>query len=48
MSSEYLLQDGVEFQMEMEMYDSRIFRFMIPQDISDDAHLMIKAASYGG
>lgn len=48
MISEYLLNDGVEFQMEMSMYEDRIFRFVIPDDLPEDGHILIKAASLEG
>jgi hypothetical protein len=48
LTSEFELDDGVEFQTYLYKEDARIFKFTIPHDISDNTSVTIKASSYRG
>jgi len=47
-SSEFELEDGVEFQTWLDTNEARIFKFTIPENILDDNHLIIKGSAYRG
>ena len=48
LTSEFTLEDGVEFQTHLYTEDARIFKFTIPQSIPDDTSLLIKASAFKG
>lgn len=48
LTSEFELEDGVEFQTYLYQEDTRLFHFTIPSTIDDSASVVIKASAYRG
>ncbi len=50
LTSEFVLEDGVEFQTELFTEDARVFKFVIPPQLQDEenASVVIKASAYRG
>ena len=48
LTSEFLLEDGIEFQTYLYKEDARIFRFTIPPQIGDNSSITLKANAYRG
>ena len=48
LTSEFLLEDGIEFQTYLFKEDARVFRFTIPPQIGDHTSITIKASAYKG
>jgi hypothetical protein len=48
LTSEFLLEDGIEFQTYLYKEDARIFRFTIPPQIGDNSSITFKASAYRG
>lgn len=47
-SDEFVLEDGIEFQTYLVENEARIFKFIIPGNIEDDDHIIVKGSSFSG
>ena len=47
-TSEFALEDGIEFQTYLYKEDTRVFTFTIPPQISDTTSITVKASAYRG